>query len=123
MQTTTATYNIRIEYRDGTVEDFNRTMPTKPTTHKGIVAQNNRLVNWVDKYVGRRDCIRHTVTPLFSWIMLKTQVLKVVGQTALGIDSNMSRLEKFDVFCRVCDNLLEDGRISRIQHERWTNVF
>ncbi len=55
--------------------------------------------------------------------MLKTQVLKVVGQTALGIDSNMSRLEKFDVFCRVCDNLLEDGRISRIQHERWTNVF
>lgn len=123
MQTTTATYNIRIEYRDGTVEDFNRTMPTKPTTYKGIVAQNDRLVNWVDKYVGRRDCIRHTVTPLFSWIMLKTQVLKVVGQTALGIDSNMSRLEKFDVFCRVCDNLLEDGRISRIQHERWTNVF
>ena len=66
MKTTTATYNIRIEYRDGTVEDFNRTMPTKPTTHKGIRAQNDRLVNWVDKYVGNRDCIRHTVTPLFS---------------------------------------------------------
>ena len=123
MQTTTATYNIRIEYRDGTVEDFNRTMPTKPTTHKGIVAQNDRLVRWVDKYVGRRDCIRHTVTPLFSWIMLKQNVLKVVGQTAMGIDHNMTRLEKFEVFCRVCDNLLEDGIISRIQHERWTNVF
>ena len=66
MQTTTATYNIRIEYRDGTVEDFNRTMPTKPTTHKGIRAQNGRLVNWVDKYVSNRDCKRHTVTPLFS---------------------------------------------------------
>ena len=123
MQTTTATYNIRIEYRDGTVEDFNRTMPTKPTTHKGIRAQNDRLVNWVDKYVGRRDCIRHTVTPLFSWIMLKQQVLKVVGQTAIRIDPKMTRADKFDVFCRVCDNLLEDGRISRIQHERWTNVF
>ena len=123
MQTTTATYNIRIEYRDGSVEDFNRTMPTKPTTHKGIRAQNDRLVNWVDKYVGRRDCIRHTVTPLFSWIMLKQNVLKVVGQTAMSIDHNMTRLEKFEVFCRVCDNLLEDGRISRIQHERWTNVF
>ena len=123
MQTTTATYNIRIEYRDGTVEDFNRTMPTKPTTHKGIVAQNDRLVRWVDKYVGRRDCIRHTVTPLFSWIMLKQQVLKVVGQTAIRIDPKMTRADKFDVFCRVCDNLLEDGRISRIQHERWTNVF
>ncbi len=123
MQTTTATYNIRIEYRDGTVEDFNRTMPTKPTTHKGIRAQNDRLVNWVDKYVGRRDCIRHTVTPLFSWIMLKQNVLKVVGQTANSIDPKMTRADKFDVFCRVCDNLLEDGRISRIQHERWTNVF
>tara|TARA_R100001463_G_scaffold57676_1_gene109955 strand:+ start:22 stop:222 length:201 start_codon:yes stop_codon:yes gene_type:complete len=66
MKTTTATYNIRIEYRDGTVEEFNRTMPTKPTSHKGIVAQNDRLVNWVDKYVGNRDCKRHTVTPLFS---------------------------------------------------------
>jgi len=66
MKTTTATYNIRIEYRDGTVEDFNRTMPTKPTTHKGIRAQNDRLVNWVDRYVGNRDCIRHTVTPLYS---------------------------------------------------------
>jgi len=66
MKTTTATYNIRIEYISGVVEEFQRTMPTKPTTHKGIVAQNDRLVRWVDKYVGRRDCIRHTVTPLFS---------------------------------------------------------
>ena len=66
MQTTTATYNIRIEYISGVVEEFQRTMPTKPTTHKGIVAQNDRLVNWVDKYVGHRDCIRNTVTPLFS---------------------------------------------------------
>ena len=66
MKTTTATYNIRIEYRDGSVEDFNRTMPTNPTTHKGIRAQNDRMVKWVDKYVGNRDCKRHTVTPLFK---------------------------------------------------------
>jgi len=55
--------------------------------------------------------------------MLKGQVLKVVGETSMKIDANMTRLEKFDVFCRVCDNLLDDGRITRIQHERWTNVF
>ena len=55
--------------------------------------------------------------------MLKQNVLKVVGQTANSIDPKMTRADKFDVFCRVCDNLLEDGRISRIQHERWTNVF
>ena len=69
MQTTTAIYNIRIEYRDGTVEDFNRTMPTKPTTHKGIVAQNNRLVKWVDKYLAADKHSIHkeyTITPLFS---------------------------------------------------------
>ena len=55
--------------------------------------------------------------------MLKQNVLKVVGQTAMSIDSNLTRAEKFDVFCRVCDNLLEDGRVSKVQHERWTNVF
>ena len=66
METTTATYGIQIEYRDGSVENFNRTMPTKPTTVKGKVAQNDRMVKWVDKYVSNRDCKRHTVTPLFS---------------------------------------------------------
>ena len=61
---------------------------------------------------------------IFAWfIMLKKTVIRVVGETANGIDSKMTRLEKFEVFCRVCDNLLEDGIISRIQHERWTNVF
>ena len=55
--------------------------------------------------------------------MLKTQVLKVVGQTAMGVDANMTRLEKFEVFCRVCDGLLKDGRISAAKHQAWTNVF
>jgi len=68
MQTTTATYNIRIEYRDGSVEDFNRTMPTKPTTFKGKMAQNDRVVKWVDRYlIGDKQslCKRHIVTPLY----------------------------------------------------------
>ena len=53
----------------------------------------------------------------------KAQVLRVVGQTANEIDHNMTRLEKFEVFCRVCDNLLEDGRITSRQHHSWTNIF
>ena len=53
----------------------------------------------------------------------KAQVLRVVGQTANEIDHNMTRLEKFEVFCRVCDNLLEDGRITSRQHNSWTNIF
>ena len=58
-----------------------------------------------------------------SNIMLKGQVLKVVGQTAMDVDANMTRLEKFEVFCRVCDGLLKDGRISSAKHHAWTNVF
>ena len=56
-------------------------------------------------------------------IMTKTQILKVVGKTANGIDPNMDRLEKFDVFCRVCDNMLSEHRITQEQHIRWTNIF
>ncbi|AIX22608.1 hypothetical protein Syn7803C97_55 [Synechococcus phage S-MbCM6] len=58
-----------------------------------------------------------------SNIMLKGQILRVVGQTARGVDPNMSRLDKFQVFCRVCDGLLEDGKISAAKHYSWTNVF
>ena len=61
---------------------------------------------------------------IFAWyIMLKKTVIRVVGETANGIDSKMTRLEKFEVFCRVCDNLLEDGRITTAQHSSWTNIF
>ena len=64
----------------------------------------------------------HKLTPLTN-IMLKTQVLKVVGETSNKIDSNLTRLEKFEVFCQVCDGLLKDGRISSAKHQAWTNVF
>jgi hypothetical protein len=55
--------------------------------------------------------------------MLKTQLLKVVGETAKGVDPNMTRLDKFEVFCQVCDGLLDDGRITPVQHKQWTNLF
>jgi|TARA_R110000765_G_scaffold125341_1_gene222894 hypothetical protein len=55
--------------------------------------------------------------------MLKGQVLKIVGETARDVDPNMTRLEKFEVFCRVCDGLLKDGRISSAKHHAWTNPF
>ena len=58
-----------------------------------------------------------------SYIMLKGQVLKVVGQTALSVDHKLTRLQKFEVFCGVCDGLLKDGRISSAKHQAWTNVF
>ena len=39
--------------------------------------------------------------------MLKGNLLKVIGETAQG--SNLTRIEKFEVFCRVCDNMLAEG--------------
>jgi len=55
--------------------------------------------------------------------MLKTNVLKVVGQTTRDNDIELTRLQKFEVFCNVCDNLLKAGRISKAQHNSWTNIF
>ncbi len=51
----------------------------------------------------------------------KTQMLKVIAQTAAP--HNLTREQKFEVFCRVCDNMLNEGRISKVNHTRWTNVF
>jgi|TARA_B100000085_G_scaffold258237_1_gene260156 hypothetical protein len=64
MKTTTQTYNIRIEFQDGTVEELSRTMPTKPTTFKGQSAQNDRVCKWVEKYIGRREWKRHEIVPV-----------------------------------------------------------
>jgi hypothetical protein len=53
--------------------------------------------------------------------MLKGNILKVIGETAQG--TKLNRIEKFEVFCRVCDNMLAEGRISKVQHERWTEIW
>ena len=53
--------------------------------------------------------------------MLKQQLTKLIAETPFK--RKLTRIEKFDVFCHVCDNMLKEGSISAIQHERWTNVF
>jgi len=55
--------------------------------------------------------------------MLKKNVLKVIGETAMRVDPNLTREEKFQVFCNVVDGLLDDGRISKAQHHSWTHIF
>ena len=49
MKDTKQTYNIRVETCEFKVIEFQRTLPTKPTTSKGIKAQNNKLKQWVMK--------------------------------------------------------------------------
>ena len=48
MITTTAEYLVSVRTDEGTLSVF-RTMPTRPTTHKGIKSQNNKLSKWVEK--------------------------------------------------------------------------
>jgi len=48
MKTTTATYSIQVT-RPGGHTSFLKTMPTRPTTHKGIKSQNNKLSKWVEE--------------------------------------------------------------------------
>jgi len=35
----------------------------------------------------------------------------------------LTREEKFNVFCRVCDNMLKEGKISKVNHRRWTEIW
>ena len=35
----------------------------------------------------------------------------------------LTRLQKFEVFCRVCDNMLESGRLSKAKHKQWTEIW
>lgn len=54
-------------------------------------------------------------------ITSKTQMLKVIQTAASG--HALTREEKFKVFATVCDNMLSEGRITKANHIRWTNVF
>ena len=49
MKTTTSTYIVNVTTDDENIITFYKTMPTRPTTHKGIKSQNNKLSKWVEK--------------------------------------------------------------------------
>ena len=60
-------------------------------------------------------------TSTFKMITSKAQMIKVMSQC--DGDDTLSREEKFEVFVRVCDNMLSEGRISKANHSRWTNIW
>ena len=51
----------------------------------------------------------------------KAQMLQVMSKCD-GADT-LTREQKFEVFCRVCDNMLKEGRLSKANHKRWTNIW
>ena len=54
-------------------------------------------------------------------ITSKAKMLKVMKRCD-GADT-LTREQKFDVFCRVCDNMLAEGRITKENHKRWIHIW
>ena len=54
-------------------------------------------------------------------ITSKKQMINIMSQCE-GADT-LTREEKFQVFVRVCDNMLNDGRITKANHTRWTEIW
>ena len=54
-------------------------------------------------------------------ITSKAQMINVM-KNCDGADT-LTREEKFQVFCRVCDNMLKEGRMTKANHTRWTEIW
>ena len=51
----------------------------------------------------------------------KTYMLSLMSKCE-GADT-LTRIEKFEVFCIVCDNMLKEGRMSKTTHKRFTEIW
>ena len=60
--------------------------------------------------------------PILSKMIHSKKMITDVIKTCNNVDT-LNKQEKFSVFCQVCDNLLEDGRITKANHTRWTNIW
>ena len=60
--------------------------------------------------------------PILSKMIHSKKMITDVIKTCDNVDT-LNREERFSVFCKVCDNLLDDGRITPAKHKQWTTVF
>ena len=60
--------------------------------------------------------------PILSKMIHSKKMMLDVMKKCNGADT-LTREEKFQVFCNVCDNMLADGRITKANHTRWTNIW
>ena len=51
----------------------------------------------------------------------KRQMLKIMSQCDDA--DTLTREQKFQVFCRVCDNMLKEGRMTKATHKRFTEIW
>ena len=54
-------------------------------------------------------------------IKSKAQMINIM-KNCDGADT-LTREQKFEVFVRVCDNMLAEGRMTKANHKRWTNIW
>jgi len=54
-------------------------------------------------------------------ITSKSYMLKIMKDCEYA--DTLTREEKFSVFCKVCDNMLESGRLSKAKHKQWTEIW
>ena len=59
-------------------------------------------------------CIRPMITS-------KAQMLRIMKDCD-GADT-LTREQKFQVFCNVCDNMLREGRMTKATHKRFTEIW
>ena len=51
----------------------------------------------------------------------KRQMLKIMSMCEKA--HTLTREEKFQVFCKVCDNMLNEGRMTKATHKRFTEIW
>jgi hypothetical protein len=54
-------------------------------------------------------------------ITSKAQMLRIMKDCD-GADT-LTRDQKFQVFCNVCDNMLKQGRMTKTTHKRFTEIW
>ena len=51
----------------------------------------------------------------------KRQMLRIMSQCDDA--DTLTREQKFQVFCNVCDNMLKQGRMTKATHKRFTEIW
>ena len=55
--------------------------------------------------------------------MIRSKAQMLRGMKNCNGADTLTREEKFQVFVNVCDNMLAEGRITKANHTRWTNIW
>ena len=58
-----------------------------------------------------------------SQLMIKSKKMMLDIMSKCDDADKLTREEKFQVFCNVCDNMLKEGRMTKATHKRFTHMW